>query len=257
MDNCTSDLGQGHSFCKETPVACASLLKLSLLGTNMSTLSEHHIKKHLSGFIHKRLTTKHGTKSPWKPFWCRCHHRLSSPSWVGEWLDDDAGISKRWWTRVKPLIANRVDRNIKAVYVEARESYVFETRSLEGTDSGHGERDIVKQNDHSQCKKSNCCYGYKANVPQPLACNYTLVSFMHWSSCHSPIQRMHCSLTAAVAQSMYPGRCAAYEMLPHMYTKAMQQIKSRTHVADTHINHCFYDIIDNHCFLAYNQLHVL
>ena len=61
---------------------------------------------------------------------------------------------------MKTPIVNRVGKNSKTVYAEAHEIYVCETL-IAG-------KVIIQQNDHSQCKKSYCCYGYKANVPQPL-----------------------------------------------------------------------------------------
>lgn len=141
---------------------------------------------------------------------------MSLVQWENNWLKMLA-LSKRWWTMMKRPTANRVGRKGKAVYAESHEKYVASyVRQGLGRDK-YWEKEIVKQNDDSQCNKSYCCFGYKANLPQPFTYNY-------------PFQR--CALIKLhaihllsiglwqlqLAQGISPGRCVAYQMLPQ--TKA-------------------------------------
>ena len=96
--------------------------------------------------------------------------------------------------------------------------------------SSHSDN-IVELNDDTQCKRSYQCCGYKANVPHAFAFNYPFQLLLAFTFSENALFSDSCSGTVKVSGEA----CAACQMLPH--TKAVQQIVSRAHEADTHVNH--------------------
>lgn len=186
--------------------------KLCSCGADLSSLSDYHVGKHLTGSKHKKRQTS-GLRTL------------------------DAFFSPTEKTAVEPLacaeLRKEVMRDGDTVDGDMDESpvgpSVVEGPALSATA-------IVTVSRYR-------CTGYKPNVPQPFALHYPFqlhaLMKLPFSVSGESLFSERCSLTVNL-----PGEtCEACQMLPYM--KAVEQIESRAHVADKHINLRF---------LTYSQL---